>query len=43
MLTKIDKLAEMLTETKVKTDAMYDHLQECAQAPEPLLQPSPSP
>ena len=35
MRTKIDKLAETLEVTKLKTDEMYDYLQECAQALEP--------
>jgi hypothetical protein len=36
MRTKIDKLAETLEVTKLQTDAIYDYLQECAQASEPL-------
>ena len=35
MRTKIDKLAETLEVTKLKTDEIYDYLQECAQASEP--------
>ena len=38
MRTKIDKLAETIKKlevTKLKTDEIYDYLQECAQASEP--------
>ena len=35
MRTKIDKLAETLEVTKLKTDEIYDYLQEVAQASEP--------
>ena len=35
MRTKIDKLAGTLEVTKLKTDEIYDYLQECAQASEP--------
>ena len=35
MRSKIDKLAETLEVTKLKTDEIYDYLQECAQASEP--------
>ena len=36
MRTKIDKLAETLEVTKLKTDEIYDYLQECAQDSGPL-------